>query len=227
MPPDGQNGELRTFLFDHTNPDRDGGLEVDLVSQIYALGVSSRLVGGGSASCLQSRASEGLQQGYGDAVADWLEQTETVPDFTLGSYVENNALGIRSYPYSRDPTVNPLTYEDGRPTLDVHIIGEVWANMLHNVLAALADNRGWSDAALVDSTGGLGNVVFMHLLMDSLSIAPCEPTFITARDAIVQADQVRYGGNNYCILWRVFASKGLGFVAADDNVNDYSVPPGC
>jgi extracellular elastinolytic metalloproteinase len=99
--------------------------------------------------------------------------------------------------------------------------------MLHVLLAALADNRGWSDEALTDATGTLGNVVLMHLLMDGLSIQPCEPTFITARDAIIQADQNRYNGDHFCIIWRVFASRGLGFGAAEDNVNEYSVPPGC
>jgi extracellular elastinolytic metalloproteinase len=227
VPPDGQNGELRTFIFDITNPDRDGGLQVDLVSHLYALGVSSRLVGGGTAACLESRTSSGLQLGYADAVADWLAQTATVSDFTIGRYVENNTLGMRSHPYSRDSAVNPLTYVDGPPSAEAHSIGEVWANMLHNVLAALADNRGWSDTALTDSTGDLGNVVFMQLLIDSLSIAPCEPTFITARDSFIQADQNRYGGNHNCIVWRVFASKGLGFGAAEDNINEYSVPAGC
>lgn len=227
VPPDGQSGELRIGLFDITNPERDGGLQVDLVSQLYALGVSGRLVGGGTASCLQSRISGGLQQGYGDAVADWLEQTEAVSDFTMGSYVDNNISGIRSHPYSRDEAVNPLTYTDGPPSAEANAIGEVWANMLHVLLAALADNRGWSNTFLTDSTGNLGNVVFMHLLMDSMSMVPCEPTFVTARDAFIQADQNRYNGDHYCIIWRVFASRGLGFGAAEDNVNEYSVPPGC
>lgn len=226
-PPDGQNGEMRLCIFTNTVPDRDGALEDDIIVNEYAQGMADRLTGGGSAACLQSRPSMGLLKGWGDAVADWVEQTETVPDFTLGSYVENNTLGIRHYPYSRDQSVNPLTFTDGPPSQEAHYIGEVWANMLHNVLADLADARGWSYTFLTDPTGDTGNVVFMHLLMDGLSIQPCEPTFITARDAIIQADQNRYGGANYCLLWRSFASRGLGFGAAEDNVNEYSVPPGC
>lgn len=227
VPPDGLSGKLRTFLWDLTDPDRDGGLQADFIAHLYGLGVSARLVGGGTATCLQSRISSGLQSGYGDAIAEWLEQTDTVPDFTMGTYVENNTQGIRSYPYSRDSAVNPLTYADADPSVKTSRIGEVWANMLHNVLAALADNRGWSNTAITDPTGTLGNVVYMHLLIDGLSIAPCEPTFIEARDAIIQADQIRYGGDHYCIIWRVFASRGLGFGAAEDNVDEYSVPPGC
>ncbi|KFZ25112.1 hypothetical protein V502_00406 [Pseudogymnoascus sp. VKM F-4520 (FW-2644)] len=227
-PPDGQHGVLRSRIVSDANrKSRDSSFEVDIVSHLYTLGVSNRLVGGGSAACLQSRTSSGLQFGYADAFADWLAQTSHVPDFTIGQYISGLPIGLRSHPYSRDSIVNPLTYADGPPSAEIDAIREVWANMLHNVLAALADNRGWSDTALIDSAGDLGNVVFMHLLMDSLSIAPCEPTLITARDAIIQADQDRYGGNHYCILWQVFASRGLGFGAAEDNINEYSVPPGC
>lgn len=224
---DGQSGVMRLFLFDLTDPDRDGGLENDIIAHVYGQGVANRLTGGGTGACLQSRTALGLSEGWGDAFAEWLEQTEAVSDFTLGSYVENNQEGIRSHPYSRDRTVNPLTYTDGPPSAEEHYIGEVWANMLHVLLAELVDNHGWSDTYLTDSTGTQGNVVFMHLLVDGLSIQPCEPTFITARDAIIQSDQNRYNGDHFCMIWRVFASRGLGFGADEDNVNEYSVPPGC
>lgn len=226
-PPDGQSGRLRLFIYNLTNPDRDGALENDIIAHECAIGIASRLTGGGTAACLRSKISRGLALGWGDAFAEWLEQTGTVADFTLGSYVSGKPQGIRSYPYSRSPAVNPLTYQDGIPSADVHLIGEVWANMLHNVLAALTDYYGWSDAFLVDSTGPSGNVVYMHLFMDGLSIQPCEPTFITARDAFIQAELNRYGGSHYCVIWRVFASKGLGYGAFEDYVNEYSVPPGC
>lgn len=218
---------MQLFLFDYTTPHRDSALEDDLIASLYVQGMANRLTGGGSAACFASSTSSGLLVGWGDAVADWVEHTDSVPDFTLGTYVMNNAVGIRRYPYSRDDSVNPLTYTDGPPSEARDQIGEVWANMLHNVLASLVDNRGWSSSFLTDSTGNSGNVVYMHLLLDGLSIQPCEPTFITARDAIIQADQNRYSGENFCILWRSFASRGLGFGAAEDNVNEYSVPPGC
>ena len=52
-------------------------------------------------------------------------------------------------------------------------IGEVWANMLHNVLAALVDDLGFSTTAQTDPTGTEGNVVFMHLFLDALQLQPC------------------------------------------------------
>lgn len=55
-------------------------------------------------------------------------------------------------------------------------IGEVWANILHNVYAALVGAHGWSATARTDPTTSEGNVVFMHLFIDSLPLQPCNPT---------------------------------------------------
>ena len=48
---------------------------------------------------------------------------------------------------------------------------------------------------------------------------PCDPGFVDARNAILQADQIRYGGENYRLIWEVFARRGLGF-SADQGSND-------
>ena len=55
-------------------------------------------------------------------------------------------------------------------------IGEVWANMLHNVYAVLVNERGFSAEKLTNPDGIEGNIVFMRLFMRSLSIQPCNPT---------------------------------------------------
>ena len=54
------------------------------------------------------------------------------------------------------------------------------------------------------------------------------------RDAILLADELTYDGNNECLIWNVFANRGLGYLAdqgsADDRtdqVEDFSVPPIC
>ena len=66
----------------------------------------------------------------------------------------------------------------------------------------------------------------MHLLIDALRIQPCNPTFVNARDAWIQADVTRYNGANKCLLWQEFASRGLG-VRAANFVDDFTVPTGC
>jgi extracellular elastinolytic metalloproteinase len=105
-------------------------------------------------------------------------------------------------------------------------IGEVWANMLHNVYAALVGDLGFSKTAHTDATGTEGNVVFLHLFIDALPLQPCTPTFLTARDAWIQADVNRYKGANKCTLWKAFASRGLG-VNAKNHKDDATVPSGC
>jgi extracellular elastinolytic metalloproteinase len=49
---------------------------------------------------------------------------------------------------------------------------------------------------------------------------------LAGRDAWIQADANRYGGENKCILWKAFASRGLGVNAASHN-DDTSIPADC
>lgn len=43
-----------------------------------------------------------------------------------------------------------------------------------------------------------------------MKLQQCRPSFFDARDAIIQADQILTGGENFCDLWKGFASRGLG-----------------
>jgi len=115
--------------------------------------------------------------------------------------------------------------------------------MLHNVHAALVQERGFSTQALTNPNGPEGNVVFMHLFIDALALQPCNPTcmfyywsermllivclVVAARDAWIQADQTRFQGIHRCTLYSAFASRGLGSNAKDDFVDDESMPADC
>ncbi|KAH8089905.1 Fungalysin metallopeptidase-domain-containing protein [Cristinia sonorae] len=226
-PPDGQSGQMRMFLWTITNPQRDGSLENDIVVHEYTHGITNRLTGGGTGRCLQTNEAGGMGEGWSDAFAEWTEQKSAdVPDFTLGSYVINDAAGIRTHPYSTSTTTNPLRYSSIASLNEVHDIGEVWANILHNVYAALVNEHGFSTTAHTDSTGSEGNVVFLHLFIDALQLQPCNPTLLTARDSWIQADVNRFGGANKCTLWKAFASRGLGQNARNFR-DDTTVPSGC
>jgi extracellular elastinolytic metalloproteinase len=39
---------------------------------------------------------------------------------------------------------------------------------------------------------------------------PCNPNFVQARDAILDADEALTGGDNKCEIWTAFAKRGLG-----------------
>ncbi|KAG8806109.1 hypothetical protein FRC19_007461 [Serendipita sp. 401] len=101
---------------------------------------------------------------------------------------------------------------------------------------------GWAADSFTNPDSSSGNVVFLRNFMDgelptalymtepepvlALLIQPCNPTFVQARDAWVQADINRYGGAHQCTILKEFASRGLGVNAANF-VNDFSVPDIC
>ncbi|KAI0266683.1 Fungalysin metallopeptidase-domain-containing protein [Gloeopeniophorella convolvens] len=195
-PADGQSGAMRMFPWDLTNPERDGALENDIVSHDNTHGITNRMTGGGTGRCLQTTEAGGMGEGWSDTMANWLEQGATTQDFVMGQYV-NGGPGIRKFPYSTSAKTKPLRYSSIKTLNEVHDIGEIWANTLHNVYAALVQAHGWSATAHTDPTTSEGN-----------------------------ADANRFDGANKCILWRAFASRGLGVKAANHN-DDSSVPAGC
>ncbi|KAF8156607.1 metallo proteinase 10 [Crassisporium funariophilum] len=227
-PPDGQSGICRMFIWDLTSPNRDGTMENDVLIHEMTHGITNRLTGGGTGRCLQTAEAGGLGEGWGDAMASWMNQNSAqTRDYTIGAYVFNNPAGLRAFPYSTNKATNPLTYAALQQTNEVHSVGEVWANMLHNVYAALVAERGFSSEKLTNPDGPEGNIVFMRLFMDALSIQPCNPTFVEARDAIIQADENRYNGANKCTVFKAFASRGLGLNADASFADDATLPAGC
>ncbi|KAG8690289.1 hypothetical protein FRC11_012599 [Ceratobasidium sp. 423] len=141
-PPDGMPGQMRMFTWTRTTPNRDGALENDIVVHEFTHGVSNRLTGGGTGRCLQTTEAGGMGEGWSDAMADITEaKTNPVSDFVLGKYVTNKPGGIRSSPYSTNRDTNRLTYANVSSMNEVHAIGEVWALMLHELLAALVEKK--------------------------------------------------------------------------------------
>ncbi|KAJ7914081.1 Fungalysin metallopeptidase-domain-containing protein [Mycena leptocephala] len=138
---------------------------------------------------------------------------------------------LASSPSGVRPATVPAACTPGRTNL--RHIGAVWANMLHNVHAALVDAHEFLKTARTDPTGSEGNVIWLHLFIDALALQPCQPdlnnrnpVILQARDAWIQADQNRYAGANKCLLWKTFASRGMGFNTFD-YTDDFSVPAGC
>ncbi|TFK98435.1 peptidase M36, partial [Pterulicium gracile] len=182
--------------------------------------------GGGSGTCLQTPEAAGLGEGWSDAFASWTEKTSAaVPDYYMVQWAANKPGGYRRFPYSTSRLVNPLLYSDLLLLNEPHDVGEVWANILHNVYALLVQTSGFSPTARTNASGNAGNVVFLHLFIDALQLQPCNPTFLNARDAWLAADQIRYGGAHGCVLWAAFASRGMG-VGAISFINSFVTPVG-
>jgi len=134
-------------------------------------------------------------------------------------------------------TINPSTYKtlDKPGYWGVHAIGEVWAEILWVTAQLLIEKHGFSSTLyppLPEADGTIpegefyrsrtdvqgkklmvpkhGNTLMFQLVLDGMKLQPCSPGFFEARDAIIQADDILTGGENYCELWAGFSSRGLG-----------------
>ncbi|KAJ2908332.1 hypothetical protein GGI21_002994, partial [Coemansia aciculifera] len=233
-PPDGENPRMRMYIWTQTRPNRDGDLEQDIVAHEFTHGISNRLTGGPSnTDCLNDGESGGMGEGWSDAVANILRLKPTDTrntDFVLGDYVYTK--GIRNFPYSTSLTTNPSMYSflDDPNYGEVHAIGEVWAEILYEVMWALIDKNGIAkDIFAHDLTKG--NSIMLQILLDGMKLQPCNPTFVDARDAIIQAEKNLTGGKNKCAIWTAFAKRGLGVNAPSSgdgsHTDDHTVPSDC
>ncbi|KAI8321637.1 hypothetical protein GQ54DRAFT_311628 [Martensiomyces pterosporus] len=227
-PPDGQQPVMRISLWTETSPRRDADLEADLVAHEFTHGISARLTGGPSSSnCLNTREASGLSEGWSDAVAVILRTTggqSRATDMMMGDYV--TASGIRKYAYSTNTTTNPTMYSDLQEYQDPHDIGTVWATMLYEAMWNFIDALGLSSDIFKHDLES-GNALFLQLLIDSFRLQPCNPTFLSSRDALVQAEKNRTQGKHACLIWRAFAKRGLGVGARSGKANDHTLPAGC
>lgn len=179
----------------------------------YTHGISNRLTGGSfQGNCLGTFVSQGMGEGWSDAMAIYLSRREgenRTLNAVIGDYVYNNTSGIRSKPYSTSTTTNPYNLSFVGTQDEVHTVGEYWANVLYEMYWNLVDKYGFS-SNVMNSSQKKGNVIAIQLLIGGLKIQPCNPTFTAARDAILSADQSYYAGANRCLIWNAFAKRGLG-----------------
>ncbi|KAH8847205.1 hypothetical protein MCOR27_000560 [Pyricularia oryzae] len=237
-PPDGQNGRMRMYIWTYTTPQRDSSLEAGVVIHEYTHGLSNRLTGGPSNSgCLSALEAGGMGEGWSDffATAARIKQNDTADtDYPMGEWVAANPKGIRAYPYSTSLTRNPQTYATTNTLSTVHPIGNVWATVLYEVLWALVGKHGLqvSTFPTFDASGvpTSGNFLAQKLVLDGMALQPCNPNFVQARDAIIDADQALTGGANKCELWTAFAKRGLGsgakYAASKRSVESKTIPAG-
>ena len=227
-------------LFVNTDGDFDNGI----IAHEYGHGISTRLSG----NCLGG--SEQMGEGWSDWF--WLMMQIKPADTRnmargIGTFAQNQPTtgqGIRQYRYSTDLAVNPHTYGNtntqlnGGTAISRHGVGSIWAAILWDLAWNYIDKYGY-DPNLY--TGNGGNNKVMKLVLDGIKIDGCNPTMVTGRDALIQADQITTGGQNYCLIWSTFARRGLGTGASagnnsgtvadiQDQVEDFTQPapgPNC
>ena len=191
-PPDGSRPRMQQYLFTSPNPDRDSSVDGDVVFHEYGHGISNRLIGNGS-TALSGIQSGAMGEGWSDYWATTINN-----DGAVGEYVTNNPAGIRRAAY----TVPAATVHDSYADLQsssVHNDGEVWA------------------ATLWDLRTQLGATITDRIVLNGMKFTPNRPSFLNARDGIIQADQSLNGGANRCAIWTVFARHGMGVSAVGND----------
>ena len=250
---DGSPPRMQMYLFkggtlpDHvsgvaTNPDSNGGDDASIVYHEYTHGLSHRLVTYGSGMpALNSYQSQALGEGWSDWYAmDYLVKqgyaadTATVGDVSFGFFSAGGALhALRTDPMDcpvdtvtlNDCTgghtthVGGYTYGDtgrvcfcggvkGAYVPEVHADGEIWAQTLWQIRQSL------------------GSDVAESLITRGMELTAPNPSFLDARDGIIQADQADpvYAGSHVTALWSIFAERGMGINAATSG--DTGTAPG-
>ncbi|ANF49417.1 metalloprotease [Chryseobacterium glaciei] len=225
----------------------DGSFDNGIVTHEYGHGISNRLTGAGF-GCLNSSADkEQMGEGWSDFFA--LMLTNKAGDNAtvargMGTYVQGQDItggGIRPAKYSPNFAINDFTYTDtngmeynnGSAIVpDVHSIGFVWATMLWDLHWKYVEKYGYSSDVTANTTNGSSRV--LQLVTDALKLQACNPTFIDGRNAILAAELATTGGADKCMIWNVFAKRGLGVNASagsltniNDQVQDLTVPAEC
>ncbi|MBI3649576.1 MAG: M36 family metallopeptidase [Acidobacteria bacterium] len=200
-PPDGSRPRMQQFLFTQGTTsladDRDSSQDGDVVLHEYGHGVSNRLVGGpANTNCLGGTQAGAMGEGWSDYWA-----ISFYNDGRVGEYVTNNTTnGIRRAAYTVPANAVHDSYADlGVGGFEVHRDGEVWA------------------ATLWDLRNDLGAAIADRLVLEGMKFTPCSPSFLNARDGILQADQSLNASANRCRIWTVFARHGMGVSASGNN----------
>jgi len=154
------------------------------------------------------------------------------PDFAPDTLNNAYYYGIRRYPYSRDLTRNPLTFKhiaDGVPlptspapslrsssslNSEVHNTGEVWTSMLWECYSNLLNDSG-------RLTFGQAQDRMKRYLVGAFKMTPNDPTFVTARDALLAVMQAQDPQDrDLCLQGFAKRGAGIGAVAPDSFSDD-------
>ncbi len=234
------------------SPHIDGDLDNGVIAHEYTHGISNRLTGGPqTVSCLNN--GEQMGEGWSDYFAlmmttDWntAVKGDSSKAFPIGNYAAGLTQtygGIRSYPYSKSFAIDPWTYDSLKVDTAVHeysaadqasiyYTGEVWCSALWDMTWNLIASEGINKTFFKATKAG-GNTTAMKLVIQGMKLQKCSPGCVDARNGILAADTLLYGGSHGQQIWKAFARRGLGYSAKQglntkikDGTAAYDLPPG-
>ncbi|MGV4413375.1 T9SS-dependent M36 family metallopeptidase [Chryseobacterium sp. T1] len=225
------NVSLKDLAYGYRNSSFDNAV----IAHEYGHGISNRMTGQGF-GCLsnQEQMGEGWSDFFGLMVTNRPGFTSTTAR-GMGTYSNGQGTtgqGIRTYRYTTDMSANPFTYASTNSTGgQAHAVGQIWATMLWDLHWKMAEKYGYNYDVTADPNSGSAKA--LQLVMDGLKLQPCNPDFVSGRNAILQADALK-GGVDECLIWEVFAKRGLGLTASSgspsnisDQVENFDLPEKC
>ena len=214
----------------------DGDYDMSVIAHEYGHAISNRMVAGPNAGV---STPQGMSESWSDQLAiEYLYEFGYAPrgtrGFTIGEYATSDSkAGIRNYNSSESP-LNYSSVDYDFVGLQVHASGEVWTATNVDIRAALMRRYGEANARVNRDcaigarhvTACPGNRRWMQLVFDSfLLMAVSQVSMVDARDAMLAADRLRFGGANQDIMWNAFAKRGLGEGASSVGNGDVDPVP--
>jgi hypothetical protein len=227
-------------------PCADGATDMSIVGHEYTHAISNRMIAGPDEG-ITSGQGGAMGESWGDLVAaEYLishgYDTGTNP-WAVGPYATGNTeVGIRDYAIDD----NPLNYSDigfDSPGVEVHADGEIWNGTMYEVRQALVEKydaaypssdealqlrcaRATADSTPLPSDQCPGNRRWVQLMFDGFLLQQGATSMLDARDAMLAADRMRYGGANQQVIWDAFARRGMGVDASTPNADSGDPKPG-
>ncbi|EKA60954.1 peptidase M36 fungalysin [Janibacter hoylei PVAS-1] len=231
-PPDGISGYSNMYLWQPLAgsfyaPCVDGDYDMSVIGHEYGHAISNRMAGGPDAG-LSGLQAGAMGESWSDLMAtEYLQEWGYTPvskqATPMGGYVTGNPdRGIRNYNFSDSPlNYSNVGYDLTGPQVPAD--GEIWSATQSDIRASFMDRYGSGDAATqaacasgakaVDTCPG--NRRWMQLVFDAWLLMPRGTvSMVDARNAMLAADLLRFGGANQDLLWNGFADRGLGRDAA-------------
>ena len=216
----------------------DGDFDGTVIGHEYTHLISNRMIAGPDAG-LSGYQAGGMGESWSDLVAmEYLHELGERPKgdtpYVTGAYVTgDDRQGIRNYDMSRS-TLNYSNVGYDVVGQSVHSEGEIWSATNFTVRQAFIDRYGKGNAAQLracfdgDRAADQcpGSRRWIQLVFDAWLVpATGQVSMVDMRDAMLVADELRFGGANQDIIWNAFAGRGLGEGASSAGPNDTNPVP--
>jgi hypothetical protein len=241
---DGTPGITNQYLFQPIAgafyaPCVDGGLDMSVVGHEYTHAISNRMIGGPDEG-ITSEQGGAMGESWGDlTAAEYMfshgYSTGANP-WVVGPYATGNKVtGIRDYAINQ----NPLNYSDygfDGTGVEVHADGEIWNATQWSVRQALVKKwnarfpvgnktlqlrcaQAGANSTPLPASQCPGNRRWIQLVFDAFLLQQGATSMLDARDAMLAADRMRFGGKDLKVMWNAFAARGMGQGASTPNAD--------